>query len=812
MIVRRMPTNIVRAGRRHQHAHDGDVPGLRLRRQGQARDLLGNQTAFWMPDPANPDHIKRVGRVQDVADDSSEMPHILINQARLHELFLEVKLRNLPSRLEPDYSWEVVDLAVDTTTDDHPVTVTLKDASGVNWWTTRTVRANYVVGCDGAHSAVRKAIGGTLHGDAAHQAWGVMDIPPTPTSGRAAEVPDLLRQRGQRADPSARGRLHLPHVRGTGQAPAGREGRQPQVHPGRHDRRGQPHPAALLDRREGGGLVVHLRHRAQHHRPLRRPAGGSDRTPCVHRGRCLPRTRPRRDRARTCRCRTPSIWAGSWCTCCRAVPTAALLRSYSGAPDRGQAAGRDRPPMGADHVRTDHPGRARRDGRAAHHPPVQSRTWNSPGGTAVNDASTLFAASAHQALARRRDRPPLPLGARGALVGRPADATRPCRRGRRALAHLYLAGRRDGSNAIGDPQAGRLAGEEPSSPVLRHTRRGEDIDAVIDFRAVFQQTFDQLAYENMPSLLEAEDRQARSAGPRRSSALSITRAPATSSTCAVSTGTPDAWSWSAPISTSRTSCRSTPATNWPRSSPDSCADRRAAPRHHDQAGCPRAELEVWRSAASTMPAERVASLMPDLWELAHDGFPGDRGVRSRRGSRHPLPRAGLRRRPKFVDGRLRAMTTAEVFDLRPGRRLAAAAGLCRSSQPCTPPAPPPAGRWARDRASSSRSRARRGGRGHRAGSPPCSPQTPSSMSGRTERPLATAISTSWPTPFWSRVRKGRARRCAPQVLGDAARVVVARSPSSSASGRWCRSEELGLPPMLSRPPAPRGVSIIVPSW
>ena len=37
--------------------------------------------------------------------------------------------------------------------------------------------------------------------------------------------------------------------------------------------------------------------------------------------------------------------------------------------------------------------------------------------------------------------------------------------------------------------------------MVRHTRKGEDIDAVIDFRAVFQQTFDQLAYEHMPSLL-----------------------------------------------------------------------------------------------------------------------------------------------------------------------------------------------------------------------------------------------------------------------------------------------------------------------
>jgi phenol 2-monooxygenase len=42
----------------------------------------------------------------------------------------------------------------------------------------------------------------------------------------------------------------------------------------------------------------------------------------------------------------------------------------------------------------------------------------------------------------------------------------------------------------------------PNSPVVKHTRKGEDIDAVIDVRAVFQQTFDQLAYEDMPSLLK----------------------------------------------------------------------------------------------------------------------------------------------------------------------------------------------------------------------------------------------------------------------------------------------------------------------
>jgi phenol 2-monooxygenase/3-hydroxybenzoate 4-monooxygenase len=38
------------------------------------------------------------------------------------------------------------------------------------------VRARYVVGCDGARSAVRKSIGRQLVGDSANQAWGVMDV------------------------------------------------------------------------------------------------------------------------------------------------------------------------------------------------------------------------------------------------------------------------------------------------------------------------------------------------------------------------------------------------------------------------------------------------------------------------------------------------------------------------------------------------------------------------------------------------------------------------------------------------------------
>ena len=99
------------------------------------------------------------------------MPHIILNQARVHDMYLEI-MRNSASRLVPDYALELVDLQVDPA-DDHPVTVTLR---GTGTQEPKTLRARYVVGCDGARSAVRKAIGRELLGDSGNQAWGVMDV------------------------------------------------------------------------------------------------------------------------------------------------------------------------------------------------------------------------------------------------------------------------------------------------------------------------------------------------------------------------------------------------------------------------------------------------------------------------------------------------------------------------------------------------------------------------------------------------------------------------------------------------------------
>jgi phenol 2-monooxygenase (NADPH) len=132
-----------------------------------------NETTFWAPGQAAA--LDRVARVQDVPDGVSEMPHVLINQARVHDMFLDI-MRNSPHRLTPDHGWKVADLKVDPGTTPYPVTVTLENTAPGCEGQTRTVRANYVIGCDGARSNVRRAIGGALHGDAAHQAWGVIDL------------------------------------------------------------------------------------------------------------------------------------------------------------------------------------------------------------------------------------------------------------------------------------------------------------------------------------------------------------------------------------------------------------------------------------------------------------------------------------------------------------------------------------------------------------------------------------------------------------------------------------------------------------
>ena len=79
-----------------------------------------NETTFWGPGVDK--GLTRLARVQDVPDGISEMPHVLINQARVHDMFLNV-MSHSPTRLEPDYGLKVIDLTVDPSATEYPVTV-----------------------------------------------------------------------------------------------------------------------------------------------------------------------------------------------------------------------------------------------------------------------------------------------------------------------------------------------------------------------------------------------------------------------------------------------------------------------------------------------------------------------------------------------------------------------------------------------------------------------------------------------------------------------------------------------------------------
>ncbi|MGF7120216.1 FAD-dependent monooxygenase [Rhodococcus sp. BE178] len=130
-------------------------------------------TNFWAPDPDDRSRIIRTQRTEDDPHGVSEFPHLTINQARVLDYFAEAAAYG-PGRITPDYGWELVSLEV-TDGEEFPVQVSVRRTGGDNAGEERSVRAKYVVGTDGARSAVREAIGLKLEGTQAMHAWAVMD-------------------------------------------------------------------------------------------------------------------------------------------------------------------------------------------------------------------------------------------------------------------------------------------------------------------------------------------------------------------------------------------------------------------------------------------------------------------------------------------------------------------------------------------------------------------------------------------------------------------------------------------------------------
>ncbi|KIX96771.1 uncharacterized protein Z520_07491 [Fonsecaea multimorphosa CBS 102226] len=147
------------------------------------------EVAFWSPDGQG--GIRRSNRAADTAKGLSHMPHLILNQARVNGLLLE-KMKKLGAGRgeEVSYGWTVKSVSLDEELAEmhaasYPCTVVaVRDEDGKE----EIFRSKYVLGCDGAHSVVRKSLGYKMVGDSTDAVWGVMDIYPQ------TNFPDIRRK------------------------------------------------------------------------------------------------------------------------------------------------------------------------------------------------------------------------------------------------------------------------------------------------------------------------------------------------------------------------------------------------------------------------------------------------------------------------------------------------------------------------------------------------------------------------------------------------------------------------------------------
>lgn len=120
--------------------------------------------------------IRRTHYAADVEPGISHQPHVILNQARMNAL-LTAEMERASGSSDILYGYEVKGVEVDSATssdlDAYCCTVTTLKADKEYKF-----RAKYVLGCDGAHSTVRKSLGFKMVGDSTNAVWGVMDVYP----------------------------------------------------------------------------------------------------------------------------------------------------------------------------------------------------------------------------------------------------------------------------------------------------------------------------------------------------------------------------------------------------------------------------------------------------------------------------------------------------------------------------------------------------------------------------------------------------------------------------------------------------------
>ncbi|OTB17691.1 hypothetical protein K445DRAFT_73618 [Daldinia sp. EC12] len=134
-----------------------------------------SELTFWAPEDGRTG-IRRTHYAPDKSTGVSHLPHVLLSQARINEL-LTNEMESKAGRPCVEYGCEVLGVDVDNegAKDPEAYCVTVVVSKG---GTERKYRAKYVLGSDGAHSAVRKSLGFKMVGDTSDSVWGVMDIYP----------------------------------------------------------------------------------------------------------------------------------------------------------------------------------------------------------------------------------------------------------------------------------------------------------------------------------------------------------------------------------------------------------------------------------------------------------------------------------------------------------------------------------------------------------------------------------------------------------------------------------------------------------
>ncbi|KAK4546670.1 hypothetical protein LTR36_001888 [Oleoguttula mirabilis] len=150
-----------------------------------------NEICSWNPDPQNPKNVIRTQRARSQPSNLSRYPQVSLNQGLTEQILLDYLATKGKVSVERNLTPETLHIDEHLCDDNeaYPSVLTLRRLAdneraknirpdSYQSAETETVRAKYVVGCDGAHSWLRQQLQIPLEGEHTNKHFGVMDIIP----------------------------------------------------------------------------------------------------------------------------------------------------------------------------------------------------------------------------------------------------------------------------------------------------------------------------------------------------------------------------------------------------------------------------------------------------------------------------------------------------------------------------------------------------------------------------------------------------------------------------------------------------------